>query len=1393
MKLKKYALCIFVIIMFCFINNSVYGYNLKFEADIVGTNESNKVLKFYISTKASNRSIRQYNDYKNYCKGDPDWGYLMSSKNKLPSNSDGLKTCSDVFDPNLNQPTQSNYIAKGYNFYKYTNDNDTITNYHSSNSGLSQPYIKVSYLKYKDVISPNKGDYINSEEYDQSFISIAGNNQLPSNIINIPAKKVRSGMLIRDNTLDEDYITIDNNYIEELEHSIDASIATSEKSYIRYSPSNWTKFQSYITRPSYSITSSTNSNMDSAWKFYSVTQMTGKGSAWSPYTKGCSNYGNGNTSSACNDPKTYASNSAVNEYDNILVISNPQKKRMVYVRHIDAATGQLIPNAQNTKSVNGIAVSGSSISYAPNNLSSQENYSIATNQAITLGKTKLTQVNGKNIEYLGYKKGINVNKDTAISTVANAGGYSTGDTVNIPASNQVDYTFVDFYYNTNAAITPHVDLKGRLLFKSNDDGYDDSTRDSKTDYIPSGKSVYGYISGAYPYLLNNLTYRIEDQNIVVQYKTYHYEYWRETSNWDKVDNAIDEKTKKPKIIDGKSYHWKFIGYSYNDNHYPVLNENTGTYKYYDDDRLNYKEYTHTIENTHTVTIPIKYYNVANISMWKVNNAKVEDKDSDEGGKLFNNDEYNISTSSDYRSRSSINITQPKATAAVTCSDVASSSNNYEHNTNCTINVNVANSYSYMDGGKQIIEDKGNKAATLTLDDGASTLSRTLSLVDATLLTNTYDSNTKYFVAPTKTVSDNATLADSNPLGLQYTGENDFDDNDIAVPEEKVNGIRNPWGNIKYALDNNNNGSGLSYTASGSTVVGQSTNGLVQEAIQEAKYRLNYSTNTMDKDLKNMKDVGDDEGDKANNKVNVLTPIALTNPIINTDKYVDHSSNSNDAIIQKDSYFTITPQTTTSSVADYDSVGTYEFVKNFYIKLTFDVVDAKIVNSSGREVEKIGNVTNGAVVKIPKGDSFNAKSVNYTGSIALSQISNNVRIMASAYNIPDSLEDDIVSRNQYAEDTDYMDEDSNNEYTGGDSRQSSYYPRSDIINDAFHMIYFDQATTNLSRIYDFKVTDCADVNWKNVFRNLTNDGKINSLTGKVYYAGINKWDMTSGVSENEIKLRDDLGKASYMTPLRTLPLGPYKHDPITYLNAPKLGYRFSFDLKTTGYLSGNAKRYIQITPSYYYISKDGKSFDKDIDIYYKNSTNKYVPFSDSSYNLYFTPNDGYRNTYNEKITPVIDGMSKKLEELTIGKTFTLTEKMMSTSYDKFVQAWYGEFKLPNSTIAIKKGTKNITENAIKKDGYIGVVFTINCIDIDAQNGKLVRTTSYNQNDKKASSTTNTTEWDYEGFLGFRSPGSNAELTLQLEKGTWYIYNDTYNTIKGTVILYDTDARAAQDYD
>lgn len=465
-------------------------------------------------------------------------------------------------------------------------------------------------------------------------------------------------------------------------------------------------------------------------------------------------------------------------------------------------------------------------------------------------------------------------------------------------------------------------------------------------------------------------------------------------------------------------------------------------------------------------------------------------------------------------------------------------------------------------------------------------------------------------------------------------------------------------------------------------------------------------------------------------------------------------------------------------------------------------------SSGSKVEA------GSLIKINKGDKeFNAiASSNEAGKDIVSQVQNNVILIGVTNNMPSEALENLIFSNavkKYVVKNDTIEEKYINttistnrvdfvDYCDANYENKQYHEKQytswhDMYSDAYYFAMARAETTNVGRIYDFKVTDCSDIDYKSVFRKSSDTNNINDLTGVQYFSGVKLFNIYT----NKINSLENRGEIniSGSSAKKILPLGPYKNTNTSYVNAPKMGYRISFDLKTSGFFDGQSSysREILIQPSYYYISKDGTNFDKEINLYYKNSDGKYEKFSGSDYTIYFKPKDGYRSVANSVTAGNTSGMSEQLEPLAVGSTsgFTLNSKMMSTADNNFIQAWYGEFKLPNSTIAVKGSdvSKPYT------NGYIGVVFNITSIDKDS-NGKVIREISYNHNNNNAAEDkrNNTTQWDYEGYLGFTNYGNKVDtITLQLEKGEWKIDDSRYQEIKGTVVLYDTDNRASNDFD
>ena len=652
--------------------------------------------------------------------------------------------------------------------------------------------------------------------------------------------------------------------------------------------------------------------------------------------------------------------------------------------------------------------------------------------------------------------------------------------------------------------------------------------------------------------------------------------------------------------------------------------------------------------------------------------------------------------------------------------------------------------------------------------------------------------------------------------IEYTSESNFNNRTQQVKENKFNGVRTPQGVATYNI-----------------------NGIIGENV--------------DKTIKTVASKSD-----TNTKVNVYTPLALEEPTIEMTSYVDHSvDNSDSVVIQKNAEFTLIPKLNESYKGDVynDKINMKNYLQNYWVIFDFKVNQVVVYNADG-SVYKGSDIKDSydknEEIYVPAGGKIKAREASGTSGLS---VIGNLKVIASTKNASSNLISTVmtnnpklkadtsvsglltlIARKSIAKIATFCDEKSNTQEPthivkvdtdndGKEDTKKNILYRDDESNqkemksDSKYFVQNSTTATNIDRIYDFEITDCLDVNFKNVFRK-TSDGNVNDSTGIRYFSGIkrqiiNQDGSAQGVNIIENRAMSVLNKVSTKT---ILPLGPVKHTDSTYLQAPKLGYRFSFDLKTAGayapvtvtekkdkdgnviskekVANENETREVIITPSYYYISKDGSTFKNNIILYYKNSSGKYVPFDTSNYSISFKPSDGYRSLdtmYAEDTTL----LSEKLEKMVISKEFTLSSNMMTFhNVDvSYIQTWYGEFKLPNSTIVIEKGG-NI--NNPLTNGYIGVKFDIKCkttLKSAGNAGKTV-TISYNQNDrdKDKSIIPNTTQWDYEGYLGIQS-GKELEGTLriQLENGIWNINKDRYNDIRGTVILYDTDNRAAEDFD
>ena len=542
-------------------------------------------------------------------------------------------------------------------------------------------------------------------------------------------------------------------------------------------------------------------------------------------------------------------------------------------------------------------------------------------------------------------------------------------------------------------------------------------------------------------------------------------------------------------------------------------------------------------------------------------------------------------------------------------------------------------------------------------------------------------------------------------------------------------------------------------------------------------------------------------------INVLVPANISSVKVEAAGQVNHSDDKDISnAIQNHSNLTVTANMGTPAEI-YKNITSLKELLNkkitSYIKSYVYIFDFNVQRLDG------GKPT-GEPTKIIKSNSnqisvyVNDDSVenNKNGS-AVKDYVNNITVLAFTKNTPDDyIENSIqiamkTTTNEKWKEITYSKEiysiqDCSKKTTNNIWSKTLVDRNEEISQDAYYVVKASKTIASIGRIYDFRITDCTDVDFKSVFRKSGQGQGVNSLTGTVYFSGIKELQIF-GNGVNSLDLRKDP---------KTLPLGPYKHTNSNYVDAPKMGYRISFDVKTTGKyvttkddankLSNNYKKYVKITPSYYYIKKDGSGYNENITLYYKNSSNKYVKFIGSGFKISYKPNDGYRNVTNLGITNITDMFTDKYVTLDVSSKdgFNLNIDSMCTNYNGYVQSWYGEFKLPNTTIAVE----NDDVNKPLTDGYLGVKFDISCFYV--YNG-ITKKVSYNTLDKNASGT-NTTQWDYEGYLGFKNAGKdvtgNDGLYLQFPKGKLMISSQIlYEQIRGTVVFFDLDNRASNDFE
>ncbi|MCC3382182.1 DUF5704 domain-containing protein [Paenibacillus farraposensis] len=278
---------------------------------------------------------------------------------------------------------------------------------------------------------------------------------------------------------------------------------------------------------------------------------------------------------------------------------------------------------------------------------------------------------------------------------------------------------------------------------------------------------------------------------------------------------------------------------------------------------------------------------------------------------------------------------------------------------------------------------------------------------------------------------------------------------------------------------------------------------------------------------------------------------------------------------------------------------------------------------------------------------------------------------------------------------------------------------------------------IGRMYDFHITDIADYHWERVFR---------QHKGSPVHSGLSYWTGLGSI--------DGLPRGN-PEPF-TLPIRPGSHPYEGYRNvAVKTGYHFKFDLKTKGNMFG-AKDGIRITPSFYWVSRDGRQRE-EVDLYTHAGSRKFIRLGSAedrekryvilNERLRNVPSDEMQDTaaykykyelsetqrsqltleryialYAQRITRKKTWIGRydwlvlpSAVRTLIGPKTNLPEGVDVDRANAAIQRWYGEYSLPADVYVVTKGTNlrnesrhrvlNEHANIFKKTGYIVVRFNL----------------------------------------------------------------------------------------
>lgn len=357
-----------------------------------------------------------------------------------------------------------------------------------------------------------------------------------------------------------------------------------------------------------------------------------------------------------------------------------------------------------------------------------------------------------------------------------------------------------------------------------------------------------------------------------------------------------------------------------------------------------------------------------------------------------------------------------------------------------------------------------------------------------------------------------------------------------------------------------------------------------------------------------------------------------------------------------------------------------------------------------------------------------------------------------------------------------------------------------------------------RIYGLTMYDISDYpNWEEVFR------KKDTMLFKLF-EGFTDGTKTLNYGKNfayyyTVGLKDQYGNTTGRYSKYTFPLVNGSHPKFSNRGVLKTGYAVRFMLDTTGELYSNGCQ-VKITPTFYYVDKNGKN-RKQVDLYYKeeiknksynlvkvgagidlvniksgatgniysrisaNEIKNTADVMDTTYSKIANQNSTMYSYSVIKLlkafrTFVGTGYASTIANLSSWITVKDATNQTQTNLSKYMQRWYGTYKMPNDVHAVatgydvfdymKKHGIDYKENFWLKDGYIIVNFNIVTVD---KNGKerlsYINGSNYLYNG-------NCSMWVTEGGILQKTDYDNV----------------TFNWKAGDFIMYDTDKKATDDY-